>query len=74
MRASNTRPARPEAQEDPGISASANSRSDFKKIRFGDGSRRTQIGIGIKPVSKPGTERLVRAAIQYAIAAKDARA
>ena len=25
------------------------------------------MGIGIKPVSKPGTERLVRAAIKYAI-------
>ena len=32
------------------------------KIRFPDTS-----GIGIKPVSKEGTERLVRAAIQYAI-------
>ncbi|MCE0484878.1 MAG: NADP-dependent isocitrate dehydrogenase [Methylacidiphilales bacterium] len=39
---------------------------DFKKIRFGadfPGS----VGIGIKPVSKPGTERLVRAAIKYAV-------
>lgn len=33
-----------------------------KKIRFPETS-----GIGIKPVSKEGTERLVRAAIQYAI-------
>lgn len=33
-----------------------------KKIRFPDSS-----GIGIKPVSKDGTERLVRASIQYAI-------
>lgn len=33
------------------------------KIRFPETS-----GIGIKPVSKQGTERLVRAAIQYAIA------
>ncbi|NYT52304.1 MAG: NADP-dependent isocitrate dehydrogenase [Candidatus Vesicomyosocius endoextente] len=33
-----------------------------KKIRFPNTS-----GIGIKPVSKEGTERLVRAAIQYAI-------
>jgi len=32
------------------------------KIRFPDSS-----GIGIKPVSREGTERLVRAAIQYAI-------
>jgi isocitrate dehydrogenase len=37
----------------------------FKKIRFPKSS-----GIGIKPVSKEGTERLVRAAIQYAIANK----
>lgn len=33
-----------------------------KKIRFPESS-----GIGIKPVSKDGTERLVRAAIRYAI-------
>lgn len=39
---------------------------DFKKIRFG-GTEPGTVGIGIKPVSKPGTERLVRAAIQYAI-------
>ncbi len=36
-----------------------------KKIRFPDTS-----GIGIKPVSREGTERLVRKAIQYAIANK----
>ena len=35
---------------------------DFSKIRFQE-----NIGIGIKPVSKEGTERLVRAAIKYAI-------
>ncbi len=35
---------------------------DVKKIRFNTGC-----GIGIKPVSKQGTQRLVRAAIQYAI-------
>ncbi|EPQ9625581.1 NADP-dependent isocitrate dehydrogenase [Staphylococcus pseudintermedius] len=35
---------------------------DAKNIRFPETS-----GIGIKPVSKEGTERLVRAAIQYAI-------
>jgi isocitrate dehydrogenase len=35
---------------------------DVKKIRFPDSS-----GIGIKPVSREGTERLVRKAIQYAI-------
>ncbi len=34
----------------------------FKKIRFPETS-----GIGIKPVSKEGTERLVRAAFKYAI-------
>jgi len=34
----------------------------YKKIRFPQTS-----GIGIKPVSKEGTERLVRAAIKYAI-------
>jgi len=39
---------------------------EFKKVRFG-GEYPGEVGIGIKPVSKPGTERLVRAAIQYAI-------
>ncbi len=34
----------------------------YKKIRFPETS-----GIGIKPVSKEGTERLVRAALQYAV-------
>jgi isocitrate dehydrogenase len=38
----------------------------LKKIRFGKEAP-DQIGIGIKSVSKPGTERLVRAALQYAI-------
>ncbi len=38
---------------------------EFKKIRF-PGST----GIGIKPVSREGTERLVRAAIDYALRAK----
>lgn len=37
----------------------------YKKIRFPETS-----GIGIKPVSKEGTERLVRSAIEYAIAQK----
>ncbi len=41
--------------------------SAFKKIRFGAEAIDT-VGIGIKPVSKPGTERLVRSAIEYAIA------
>ncbi|HZR19577.1 MAG TPA: NADP-dependent isocitrate dehydrogenase [Verrucomicrobiae bacterium] len=40
-----------------------------KKIRFA-GQAADQIGIGIKPVSRPGTERLVRAAIEYAIRQK----
>jgi isocitrate dehydrogenase len=35
---------------------------DFKKIRFP-----LSTGLGIKPVSRDGTERLVRAAIHYAI-------
>ncbi|RKH65502.1 NADP-dependent isocitrate dehydrogenase [Corallococcus llansteffanensis] len=35
---------------------------DAKKIRFA-----ADVGIGIKPVSKEGTERLVRAALQYAV-------
>ena len=37
----------------------------YKKIRFPDSS-----GIGIKPISREGTERLVRAAIKFAIANK----
>jgi len=39
---------------------------DFKKIRFGE-THLNEIGVGIKPVSKPGTERLMRSAIEYAI-------
>ncbi len=39
--------------------------SAYKKIRFPESS-----GIGFKPVSQEGTERLVRAAIEYAIAQK----
>jgi isocitrate dehydrogenase len=35
---------------------------EYRKIRFPDSS-----GIGIKPVSREGTERLVRAAIRYAL-------
>lgn len=38
----------------------------FRKIRFG-AEAADQVGIGIKPVSRPGTERLIRAAIQYAV-------
>lgn len=39
---------------------------EFKKIRFGESDVR-EIGIGIKAVSRPGTERLMAAAIDYAI-------
>lgn len=38
---------------------------EFGKIRFPEST-----GIGVKPVSKDGTERLVRSAIEYAIANK----
>jgi isocitrate dehydrogenase len=38
----------------------------FKKIRFG-GEAADQVGLGVKPVSKPGTLRLVRAALEYAV-------
>ena len=37
-----------------------------KKIRFGSQAP-DEIGIGIKPVSKPGSERLIRSAIEYAV-------
>ncbi len=40
-----------------------------KKIRFGTQAL-DQIGIGVKPVSRPGTERLIRAAIEYALRQK----
>jgi isocitrate dehydrogenase len=55
---------------------------DYAKIRFGDKKRgkayikaarleganpEAMVGIGIKPVSKLGSERLIRSAIQYAI-------
>ncbi|MEI8235286.1 MAG: NADP-dependent isocitrate dehydrogenase [Verrucomicrobiota bacterium] len=46
-----------------------NAPKDFQKARFGEEAPE-QIGIGVKPVSKPGTQRLVRAAIAYAIAQK----
>jgi isocitrate dehydrogenase len=46
----------------------ANFPKEFKKIRFGDSPE--LVGIGIKAVSKPGTQRLVRSAIEYAIAQK----
>ena len=40
--------------------------NDYKKIRFGEDDV-ASVGVGIKPVSRPGTERLMRAAIEYAI-------
>ena len=41
----------------------ANFPNDYKKIRFPD-----TVGIGVKPISVEGTERLVRAALQWALA------
>src|SRR5256884_665257 len=41
----------------------------FKKIRFASEAP-DQIGLGIKPVSRPGTERLTRAALEYAVREK----
>jgi isocitrate dehydrogenase len=46
----------------------ANFPKDFKKIRFGETPE--LVGIGIKAVSKTGTQRLVRSTIQYAITNK----
>ena len=40
---------------------------EFKKIRFG-AEEPASVGLGIKPVSRPGSERLIRSALQYAIA------
>ncbi|MBX7243835.1 MAG: NADP-dependent isocitrate dehydrogenase [Bacteroidia bacterium] len=59
----------------------ANYPKDFEKIRFGtlgkanqwakeaglEGADSVELGIGIKPVSRMGSERLIRAAILYAI-------
>ncbi len=39
---------------------------EFKKVRFGTDAMDT-VGVGIKPVSQPGSERLIRAAIEYAL-------
>ena len=44
----------------------ANFPKEFKKIRFGTETL-AEIGVGIKPISKSGTERLMRSAIEYAI-------
>jgi isocitrate dehydrogenase len=37
--------------------------AEYQKIRFPE-----SVGLGLKPVSREGTERLVRAAIEYALA------
>ena len=47
----------------------ANFPKEFSKIRFGAEQPRS-VGIGIKPVSQPGSERLIRSAIEYAITNK----
>ncbi len=39
---------------------------DFKKVRFGMDAI-NEIGVGLKPISRPGTDRLVRSAIDYAL-------
>lgn len=39
---------------------------DFAKVRFG-GEDAGSVGVGVKPVSRHGTERLIAAAIDYAI-------
>ena len=41
----------------------------LKKIRFGKEAP-DQIGFGVKPVSRPGSERLMRAALNYAVQQK----
>jgi isocitrate dehydrogenase len=46
----------------------ANFPKEFKKIRFGETPE--LVGVGIKPVSKTGTQRLIRSAIEYAIVNK----
>ncbi len=38
----------------------------WAKVRFG-GENSDEVGLGIKPVSRPGTERIVRAALRYAL-------
>src|SRR5207245_6264572 len=39
---------------------------EFKKVRFGVEAQ-DEVGVGLKPISRPGTERLVKAAIEYAL-------
>jgi len=41
----------------------------LKRIRFGKEAG-AEVGFGLKPVSRPGTERLVRAALEYAVREK----
>ena len=47
----------------------ANFPKEFAKIRFG-AEQPGSVGVGIKPVSQPGSERLIRSAIEYAITNK----
>lgn len=42
---------------------------EFKKIRFGTEAIET-VGVGLKPISKPGSLRLMRAALNYAVTNK----
>ena len=44
----------------------ANMPKEFKKVRFGE-SNINSVGIGIKPISEPGSDRLIRSAIEYAL-------
>src|SRR5438105_7388064 len=39
---------------------------EFKKVRCGPEAE-DEVGVGLKPISRPGTERLVKAAIEYAL-------
>jgi isocitrate dehydrogenase len=39
---------------------------EFKKVRFG-AEFINMVGVGLKPISAPGSERLIRAAIEYAL-------
>ncbi|MEM6264113.1 MAG: NADP-dependent isocitrate dehydrogenase [Bacteroidota bacterium] len=41
--------------------------NEFNSLRGSDAPETVEVGVGIKPVSRQGTERLVRAAIDYAI-------
>ena len=40
--------------------------NEFRKIRFG-GDAISSVGVGVKPVSKEGSERLIRAALEYTV-------